>query len=251
MKVIFIGAGPGAPDLITLRGRDAIASADIVIYAGSLVNPEILGFAREGAEVHDSASMSFDEVTGIYSREKVKDTIVARVHTGDPSLYGAVQEQIDWCEAEGIECEVIPGVSSFSAAAAAINQELTLPAVSQTVIITRLSGRTKVPESEDLEKLAASGATMAIFLSVQAIDEVVARLSGHYGPRTPVRVLYRVTWPDERVIAGTLADIAEKVRGAKIGRQAIILVGGVLGRNYEKSKLYDPKYSHGFRKAKE
>ena len=251
LKVYFIGAGPGDPELLTLKALKIIRKADIIIYAGSLVNKDILGFARKAAVRYDSAKMTLEEVLGIIEKEKFRKMIIARLHTGDPSLYGAIQEQMDWCEKEGIAYEVIPGVSSFQAAAASLKQEWTLPGVSQTVIITRLSGRTKVPQKEDLEKLAKIRATLVIFLSVQDIGRVVKKLKGGYAQDTPVAVIERVSWPDERGIQGTLVDIAQKVKAAGIKRQALIIVGEVLRKKgYQPSRLYDKNFSHGFRKAR-
>ncbi len=228
-----------------------MGQASIVIYAGSLVNPEILAYAAPGVEVHDSASMCLEEVTAIYARERENSGIIARVHTGDPSIYGAEQEQIDYCDAHDIPCEVVPGVSSFSAAAAALKQELTLPGVSQSVVITRIEGRTPVPKSEKLEAFASTGCTLAIFLSVQRLDEVSRRLRTCYPAHTPIAVCHRVSWPDERLLHGTLEDIVELVERAGIRRQAIILVGGVLLRRYQRSRLYDPAFTHGFRTGAE
>ena len=251
LKVYFIGAGPGDPELLTLKALKIIRKADIIIYAGSLVNKDILGFARKAAVRYDSAKMTLEEVLGIIEKEKFRKMIIARLHTGDPSLYGVIQEQMDWCEKEGIAYEVIPGVSSFQAAAASLKQEWTLPGVSQTVIITRLSGRTKVPQKEDLEKLAKIRATLVIFLSVQDIGRVVKKLKGGYAQDTPVAVIERVSWPDERGIQGTLVDIAQKVKAAGIKRQALIIVGEVLRKKgYQPSRLYDKNFSHGFRKAR-
>ena len=250
LKVYFIGAGPGDPELLTLKALKIIRKADIIIYAGSLVNKDILGFARKAAVRYDSAKMTLEEVLGIIEKEKFRKMIIARLHTGDPSLYGAIQEQMDWCEKEGIAYEVIPGVSSFQAAAASLKQEWTLPGVSQTVIITRLSGRTKVPQKEDLEKLAKIRATLVIFLSVQDIGRVVKKLKGGYAQDTPVAVIERVSWPDERGIQGTLADIAKKVKAAGIKRQALIIVGEVLRKKgHQPSRLYAKDFAHGFRQV--
>ncbi|HAH20808.1 MAG: precorrin-4 C(11)-methyltransferase [Omnitrophica WOR_2 bacterium GWF2_43_52] len=248
LKVYFIGAGPGDVELLTLKAARIIRKADIIIYAGSLVNKDILGFAKKAAVSYDSAKMTLEEVIGIIENEKSNKKIIARLHTGDPSLYGAIQEQMDWCEKEKIAYEVIPGVSSFQAAAASLKQEFTLPGVSQTVILTRLSGRTKVPKREDLEQLAKIRATLVIFLSVQDIARVVKKLKCGYVQNTPVIVVERVSWPDERKISGTLADIAKKVKQAGIKRQALIIIGDVLRKKYRLSKLYDKNFTHGFRK---
>lgn len=250
MKVYFIGAGPGDPDLLTIKALKAIRGADIIIYAGSLINKEILKFARKGSRLYDSSAMSLEEVLQVIKDAKSSGRTVARIHSGDPSIYGAIQEQMDWCEREGIDYRVVPGVSSFQAAAASLKQELTLPGVSQTVILTRISGKTKVPAKEDLRRLAWSRATMVIFLSVQEMDRVVRKLKGSYGPDTPVAVLEKVSFPDERKITGTLRDIAKKVKESGIRRQALIIVGDVLNKSYRKSKLYDGEFEHMFRKAK-
>ena len=250
MKIFFLGAGPGDPELLTLKAEKIIKQAHIVIYAGSLVNKAILKLCRPGIPVHDSASMSFEEVTEIFAGAKEKEGIIARVHSGDPSLYGAVQEQIDWCRIHGIEFEVIPGVSSFSAAAAALKQELTLPGVSQSVIITRLSGRTDVPDREALSKLARAGATIVIFLSIKEINRVVSELGLEYPPDTPAAVVYRASWPDQKIIRATLATIEKKIRKSGITRQALIIVGDVLKKEYEKSKLYNKDFNHSFRKRR-
>ena len=250
LKVYFIGAGPGDLELLTIKALNIIRKADIVIYAGSLVNKDILKFAKKAAVSYDSAKMTLEEVLGVIKKEKSNKKIIARLHTGDPSLYGAIQEQMDWCEKEGIVYEVIPGVSSYQAAAASLKQEWTLPGISQTVILTRLSGRTKVPEKEDLGELAKIRGTLVIFLSVQDISRVVSKLKRGYAQDTPVVVVERVSWPDERCIYGTLADIAKKVKSAGIKRQALIIVGEVLRKKgYQLSKLYDKDFTHGFRKS--
>lgn len=252
MRVAFIGAGPGDPELITVKGARLVAGADVVVYAGSLVNPAVLSGVRPGVPVFDSAGMTLDEVLAVYDERRDEPGLIARLHTGDPSMYGAIQEQLDWCEARGIPTEVVPGVSSVFAAAAALRRELTLPGVSQTLILTRAAGRTPVPEAESLASLAAHGATMAVFLSVGLMDEVVRSLEPAYGPDAPVRVVHRASWPDERVVAGRLSDIAAKVAEAGLRGQAMILVGSVLdpGAGYDTSKLYDAGFSHGRREAR-
>lgn len=248
-EVIFVGAGPGDPELITIKGQRAVEEADVIIYAGSLVNPAVLERRKPDCVVHNSAEMTLDQVVAVMEAAIAQGKQVARVHTGDPSLYGAIREQIDRLDAAGIPSRVIPGVSSFVASAAALRREFTLPEISQTVICTRLEGRTPVPEAEQLEKLASHQASMAIFLSVQMIDEVVARLCSHYSPDTPVAIVEKATWPDQRIIQGTLSDIADKVRGAGIRKTAQILVGRFLGDEYALSKLYDPSFTHEFRSA--
>jgi len=248
MKVFFIGAGPGDPELLTIKGQKIIKKADIVIYAGSLINKEILNFAKDRAKSYDSSKMSLNEITKIFNKAKEKNGTIARIHSGDPSLYSAIQEQMDWCEKEKIPYEVIPGVSSFSAAAAKIKQELTLPGVSQSVILTRISGRTKVPPGEAISLLARAKATMIIFLSIQEIDKVVTKLLTEYSSDTPVAIIYKVSWPEEKIIQGNLSNIAQKVKEAKVTHQAIILIGEVLKKKYQKSKLYDTSFTHSFRK---
>jgi precorrin-4/cobalt-precorrin-4 C11-methyltransferase len=249
--VYFIGAGPGDVDLITVKGRDILTKADIVIYAGSLVSSEHLKFCKEEAKFYNSASMNLEEVLDVIKDGAAQGQIIVRLHTGDPAIYGAIKEQMDELDVLNIEYQVIPGVSSFTAAAAAIKKEFTLPSVSQTVILTRVEGRTPVPPGEDLEKLAGIGASMAIFLSISMIDKVVSKLRKGYGKNVPIAVVERATWEDERTIIGTLDDISEKVKEAKITKCAQILVGDFINSEYEKSKLYDKNFSHMFREAKE
>lgn len=251
MKVVFIGAGPGDPDLITLKGKKILEQAQVVIYAGSLVSPDILEYSSPNAVMYNSAGMNLEEVTGIYMKEKNNSGIIARVHTGDPSIYGAIQEQIDFCRRNEISIQVIPGVSSFQAAAAILEQELTLPGVSQTVILTRISGRTKTPEREDLSLLAAARATMIIFLSVKMAGTVAEKLMKEYPSDTPAAVVYRASWEDQKVIHTTLKELADSVAGEGIEKHALIIVGDVLKGMYELSKLYDPSFSHLYRRGKD
>jgi len=248
--VYFVGAGPGDPELITVKGQNLVKEGDVIIYAGSLVNEKILDCKKKEAKLYNSASMTLDEVLEVTERALDKGEMVVRVHTGDPTIYGAIKEQIDALEKKGICSVVIPGVSSFTASAASLNRELTLPGVSQTVILTRLEGRTPVPELEKLESLARHQSTMAIFLSVQMIDGVVEKLRTHYPADTPIAVVQRATWEDQKQVIGTLEDIAEKVKEADITKTAQILVGRFLGEEYELSKLYDPKFTHEYREAK-
>lgn len=253
-KVHFIGAGPGDPELITVKGARLLRETDVVIYAGSLVDRELVRTHAPDAEVYDSSSMTLEETTSVIAEAVLADRSVVRLHTGDPSIYGAIQEQMEELDRLGISYQVVPGVTSAFAAAAALRQELTLPEVSQTVIITRLAGRTPVPERESLCEIAKIGATLLIYLSVSMIDRVVAELlEGAYTSETPAAVVFRASWPDERVVEGTLADIAELVREAKIGKQALILVGDVLKARKEglkaKSLLYDREFSHGCRSS--
>lgn len=248
--IFFIGAGPGDVDLITVKGRNILSKADVVIYAGSLVGKEHISFCKEGVEVHNSASMTLEEVIEVMKKAHSENKDVVRLHTGDPAIYGAIKEQMDELERLNISYEVIPGVSSFSAAAAAIKKEFTLPNVTQTVILTRVEGRTKVPETEDLERLASIGASMAIFLSIGMIDKVVDKLRKGYGRNVPIAVVERATWGDERSILGTLDDISEKVKKANITKCAQILVGDFIDCEYEKSLLYDKTFTHMFREGK-
>jgi len=248
-KVYFIGAGPGDPDLITVKGRKLLEEAEVIIYAGSLVSKEHFKCCREDVVLYNSASMTLKEVIDVVIAAKNENKKIVRLHTGDPSIYGAIKEQMDELDKLNIAYEVIPGVSSFTAAAAAINREFTLPSVSQTVILTRLEGRTPVPEKENLERLASIGASMALFLSVGMIEKVVEKLRRGYGKN--VAVIQRATWEDEKVVIGTLDDIAEKVKEANITKQAQILVGDFINCDYEKSLLYDENFTHMFRTGKD
>jgi precorrin-4/cobalt-precorrin-4 C11-methyltransferase len=250
--VHFVGAGPGDAELITIKGARLLREAAVVVFAGSLVDRELVRAYAPDAVVWDSAGMNLEETTRVLAEAALAGQPVVRLHTGDPSVYGAIQEQMAELDRLGIGYAVVPGVTSAFAAAAALKQELTLPEVTQTVIITRLAGRTPVPEREKLSAVAAIGATMVIYLSVGMIDQVVAELlAGAYTTATPVAVVARATWPDEQIISGTLADIAVKVREAGIGKQALIIVGDVLKARQEGlravSKLYDGEFSHGFR----
>ncbi|WDV44297.1 precorrin-4 C(11)-methyltransferase [Clostridiaceae bacterium M8S5] len=246
-KVYYVGAGPGDPELLTIKAKRLIDNADIIIFAGSLVNPEVYSDKKEDAKVYNSASMTLEEVMDVTISGVIQGKKVVRVHTGDPSIYGAIKEQMDILEKEDIEYEVVPGVSSFTAAAATIKKEFTLPNVSQTIICTRLKGRTSVPEKENLEKLAKHRASMAIFLSVQMIEEVVDSLIKHYDKSAPIAVVQRATWHDERVVIGTLENIAKKVKEANITKTAQILVGDFINSEYELSKLYDKSFAHEYR----
>ena len=247
--VYFIGAGPGDADLITVKGRDTLAKADIVIYAGSLVSKEHMNYCKAGCEIHNSASMTLEQVIEVMERAEKENKMVVRLHTGDPAIYGAIKEQMDELDKFNIEYKVIPGVSSFTAAASVIKKEFTLPSVTQTVILTRVEGRTPVPETEDLERLASIGASMAIFLSISMIDKVVAKLRKGYGRNVNIAVVERATWEDERAIIGTLDDIAEKVKEAGITKCAQILVGDFINCDYDKSLLYDKSFTHMFREG--
>jgi precorrin-4/cobalt-precorrin-4 C11-methyltransferase len=248
--VHFVGAGPGDVDLITIKGRRILQEADVVIYAGSLVWEEHLNFCKEGCLKYNSASMTLEEVVEVICEAVEEGKEVVRLHTGDPSIYGAIREQMDLLDISGIKYEIIPGVSSFTASCAAIKKEFTLPNVSQTVIITRLEGRTPVPENEDLELLASHKCSMAIFLSVQDMDRVVEKLKRGYGREdVPVAVVYKATWPGQKIILGTLKDISAKVKEAGIKNFSQILVGNFIEGEYERSLLYHPEFTHGFREG--
>jgi precorrin-4/cobalt-precorrin-4 C11-methyltransferase len=246
VTVHFIGAGPGAADLITLRGRDLIAAADLVLYAGSLVPAEVIGWAGPGAETVDSAPLTLDEIVGRMAAAHARGQEIARVHSGDPSLYGAIAEQMRRLDALGVPYDVTPGVPAFAAAAAALGRELTLPGVAQSVVLTRTSMRASpMPAGETLAAFAATGATLAIHLSVRNLAMICRELTPHYGADCPVAVVYRASWPDQQIVAGTLADIRAKVRAAKLTRTALILVGRVLaGAEFSESRLYAPDHAH-------
>ena len=251
MRVYIIGAGPGDPGLVTVRGAELIASCPVVLYTGSLVPAEVIARARPDATVLDSSGMTLDEIIAIICRARDADQDVARVHTGDPLLFGATAEQMRRLDALGIPYDVIPGVSSFTAAAAALCRELTLPEVAQTVILTRVAGRTPMPPGEELASLGAHRATLALFLSINLVDEVVADLTPAYGADCPVAIVHRASWPDQQILTGTLADIAAKVKASKIRSQAIILVGRALAcDDFADSRLYDPTFQHKFRKVR-
>lgn len=247
MKVHFVGAGPGDPELLTIKGQRLLSTCRCCIYAGSLVSPEVLALVPEEAEIHDSAGMNLEEKVAVFRRAQEQDVDVVRLHSGEPALYGALREQMNELEELGIEYEVVPGVSSFQAAAAALKTPLTAPERSQTIILTRTSGRTPMPEPQRLEKLAEIQATLCIFLSAHKLDEVARILAPHYGVDCPAAVVYRASWPDQQIFRGTLADIAEKAQG--ITRTAMIVVGPALSKDVPASKLYDAAFSHGYRKA--
>ena len=250
MQVYIVGAGAGDPELITVKGHRLLQTADVIIYAGSLVNPALLDFAKEGAEIHDSASMTLPEVIETIEKAVAKGRMVVRLHTGDPSIYGAIQEQMDALKKKGIDFEVVPGVSSFLATAAALKQEYTLPGISQTVIITRNEGRTPVPEREKLRSLAAHQATMCIFLSITMLADVVKELiEGGYAPSTPIAIVQRASWPEQKIVRATLETIVAEIADKGIDRTAMIVVSRCLGADYELSRLYAPEFSHMFREA--
>lgn len=246
----FVGAGPGAEDLITVRGERLLKQADVVIYAGSLVNPVHLARTKSDCDVYDSASMTLEQVMEVMIPAAKAGKTVVRLHTGDPSIYGAIREQMDWLDAQGVEYDVCPGVSSFCGAAAALRAEYTLPDVSQTVILSRMAGRTPVPQRESIRSLAAHGSTMILFLSAGMLEKLAEELiAGGYAPGTPAAIVYKATWPDETVIRTTVAGLAEAAKQNGITKTALIAVGGFLGDTYERSKLYDPTFTHGCREA--
>lgn len=250
--ITFVGAGPGDPELLTIKGKKVIDSADVIIYAGSLVNSAVLKDAKKGAVIYNSAEMNLDEVLEVMKDAESKGLNTARVHTGDPSIYGAIREQIDRLDEWGIESKVIPGVSSAFATAAALKKEYTLPDISQTVIFTRMEGRTPMPKGESIEELASHHATMVIFLSVGFMDELTKRLiAGGYEEDTPAAVVYKASWPEQKIVTGTLKTIESKVKEAGITKTALTVVGDFLGDEYSLSKLYDKAFTTEYRKGTE
>lgn len=248
----FIGAGPGAADLITVRGARLLREADVIIYAGSLVNPALLEDKKEDCAVYDSASMTLEDVIDVMKATEASGGTTVRLHTGDPSLYGAIREQMDRLDELEIAYDVTPGVSSFSGAAAALEAEYTLPEVSQSVIITRMAGRTPVPEREKLSKMASHGCTMVLFLSTGLLEDVERELmEGGYEPDTPAAIVYKATWPEQRVYRCTVSTLARTAKENQVTKTALITVGGFLGGQYERSKLYDPGFTHGYRVGSE
>ena len=246
----FVGAGPGAPDLITVRGADLLAAADVVIYAGSLVNPALLDRCKDGCAIHNSAHLTLEEVLACMEDAEARDLTTVRLHTGDPCLYGATREQMDALDERGIAYDVTPGVSSFCGAAAALGAEYTLPGVSQSVVITRMAGRTPVPDAESIASFAEHGATMVVFLSAGQLEGLQEELlRGAYTPNTPAALVYKATWPEELVLPCTVGTLAETGRAHGIRSTALVLVGDFLGDSYERSKLYDPGFATGFRAA--
>lgn len=248
--VDFVGAGSGAADLITLRGKKLLEEADVIIYAGSLVNPELLDYAKKNCEIYNSAYMNLDEVIAVIEKAERSGKKTVRLHTGDPSIYGAIREQMDKLDSLKIPYEVCPGVSSFCGAAASLKAEYTLPDVSQTVIITRMAGRTPVPEKESIELLAAHGATMVIFLSTGMLENLSeALIHGGYSSETPAAIVYKATWKDEKVCRCTVGTLAKTANENNITKTALICVGNFLGNDYSLSKLYDKNFETEFRKA--
>ncbi|MGN0618360.1 MAG: precorrin-4 C(11)-methyltransferase [Ruminiclostridium sp.] len=248
--VDFVGAGCGAADLITLRGKKLLENADVIIYAGSLVNPELLQYAKAECKIHNSAYMTLDEVISVIENAEKEGKNTVRLHTGDPSIYGAIREQMDRLDKLSIAYEICPGVSSFCGAAAALKAEYTLPGVSQTVIITRMAGRTAVPEKESIESLAAHGSTMVIFLSAGMLSELSQRLiSGGYSPETPAAIVYKASWADEKICRCTVGTLSKTAEKNGINKTALIAVGEFLGSDYKLSRLYDKSFETEFRKA--
>lgn len=248
--VYFVGAGPGDPDLITVKGKALLEAADTVIYAGSLVNPKLLEYCRAGCEIYNSAHMTLEQVILCMEHAYRDGKTIIRLHTGDPSIYGAIREQIDELKRLSIPYEVVPGVSSFCGAAAALHAEYTLPGVSQSVIITRLAGKTPVPVEEDLAELAKHGASMAIFLSAGMVEKVCEKLlQGKYTVDTPCAIVYKATWPEEMVFRTNLGKLADCARENEITKTALILVGDFLGQEYDRSLLYDPGFTTEYRKG--
>ena len=248
--VHFVGAGSGAPDLITLRGARLLGEADVVIYAGSLVNPELLTLTKPGCELHDSAKLTLEEVIALVEAAERAGKTTVRLHTGDPSIYGAVREQFDEFAKRGIAFDVCPGVSSFCGAAAALRAEYTLPNVSQTVIITRAAGRTPVPERESIRSLAAHGATMVLFLSTALTETLQGELlAGGYAAETPAAIVYKATWPEEKIFRCTVGTLHETAEKNRLRKTALIVVGGCLGEEYLRSMLYHPDFTTEYRKG--
>lgn len=249
--VHFVGAGPGAPDLITLRGAELLKQADVAIYAGSLVNPALLELCKADCVLYNSAEMTLEQVLDVVGQAELEGKTTVRLHTGDPCLYGAVREQMDALDHMGVPYDVTPGVSSFCGAAAALGAEYTLPGISQSVILTRMSGRTAVPEGESISALAAHGASMAIFLSAGMLVELQAELlRGAYAPDTPAALVYKATWPEEKTARCTVGTLARAGREHQISKTALVLVGNFLGKDYQRSKLYDPTFTTGFREGR-
>lgn len=247
----FVGAGSGAPDLITLRGKKYLEEADVIIYAGSLVNPELLSYAKENCTIYNSAKMTLEEVLAVMLAAEAENRMTVRLHTGDPSLYGAIREQMDVLEEKGIAFDYCPGVSSFCGAASALNLEYTLPDVSQSVIITRMAGRTPVPEKESIESFAAHHATMVVFLSTGMLEELSERLiAGGYTKDTPAAIVYKATWEDEKTFVCTVGTLAKTAKENGITKTALMIIGDVVAHShYQRSELYNPAFTTEFRQA--
>lgn len=250
--IYFVGAGPGAVDLITVRGKTLLKKADIIVYAGSLVNPELLSYAKPDCECINSAALTLEQVIELMVGPAKDGKTVVRLHTGDPSIFGAIKEQMDLLDTYGLEYEVVPGVSSFFAASATLKAEYTLPDVSQSVIITRVEGRTPVPPKEQIALMASHQATMVIFLSTGLLDKLVAGLlEGGYSADTPAAIVYKASWPDEKVFRCTVSTLQQTADENNLTKTALILIGDFLGNKYERSKLYDPAFTHEYREGSE
>jgi precorrin-4/cobalt-precorrin-4 C11-methyltransferase len=250
MMVYFVGAGPGDPELLTRKAERLLRNSRFCIYAGSLVNPQVLGLLPENAQRYDSAKLDLQEVLDLILGARSRDLDVVRLHTGDPSIYGAIGEQMAVLDRHGIDYEVVPGVSSFQAAAAALRWELTVPEIAQSIVLTRTPGRTPMPAAETLERFARTGATLCLFLSVHGIKDHARTLAEYYGTDCPVAVIFRASWPDQQLVCGTLGDIAAKVSAAKIRKTAMIIVRRVPSDAPTRSRLYDPGFAHGYRRRK-
>ena len=249
--VHFVGAGPGAPDLITLRGAELLRQADVVIYAGSLVNPALLELCKADCARYNSAEMTLEQMLDIMGQAERAGKATVRLHTGDPCLYGAVREQMDALDRLGIPYDITPGVSSFCGAAAVLRAEYTLPGVSQSVILTRMSGRTAVPEGESISALAAHGTSMVLFLSAGMLEDLQTELlRGGYAPDTPAALVYKATWLEEKTVRCTVGTLARAGREHQISKAALVLVGDFLGKDYRRSRLYDPAFTTGFREGR-
>ncbi|MHB8879289.1 MAG: precorrin-4 C(11)-methyltransferase [Myxococcaceae bacterium] len=249
MRVYFVGAGPGDPELLTRKAERLLRACRCCVYAGSLVSPAVLELLPSDCQRHDSARLSLEEIVAVFEAAQRAGVDVVRLHSGDPSIYGATREQMTELDALKVEYEVVPGVSSFQAAAAALKVELTAPEVAQTIVLTRASGRVPVPEEQELARLAATRATLCVFLSVHQVSDIARTLAPHYGEDCPAAVVYRASWPDQRILTGSLADLGAKTEAAGIGRTALILVGRALARGVPASKLYDRRFSHSYRAA--
>ena len=249
MKVIFVGAGPGNPELLTVQAHRLLSNCQICIYAGSLVAPEVVALVPDSADLYDSAGMTLEEMEEVFCQAQQRNVDLIRLHTGDPSIYGAIREQMNILDRLGIDYEVVPGISSFQAAAAALKTELTAPEIAQTIILSRTSGRTPMPAAQELEHLARTQSTLCLFLSVHKMAEVATELAEWYGKECPAAVVFHASWPDEVVISSTLADIAAQVEAAAIKKTAMIIVGPALARDIPVSKLYHRHFSHGYRQA--
>lgn len=251
MKVIFVGAGPGDPELITLKGYKALSETDVCIYAGSLVNPKLLEYCKEGCEIHDSAYMDLVEILEVCHQSVREGKTVVRLHTGDFSIYGSLREQIEGLSEKNIPYELVPGVSSFLGAASAVGCEYTVPEISQSVIITRMEGRTPVPPKESIRSFAAHQTSMVIFLSSTFVSEVCQELvEGGYNSKTPAAIVYKATWPEQEIIRGDLETLPELAKQHGIHKTSLIMVGDFLGQSFNYSKLYDPAFTHEFREGK-